>query len=699
MPNPRHLDMDAPHPLDQLHVLGSRPLRPGLQPSDISTFSADVWDLTPATFQPQQAAIRLDFNTITPRHRLLAKELFFALLTGPPPARERGLLKVTTLVTMFATIRSFLDWLANYQADVTHDEHTGVSMLTPGDLLAYQQHLLTTSRNCAARDNCRSAVRYFWRYRGAAIHDRLSFDPHRIVGWGESGARHRTENSTDRIPEQVLGPLLAWSLRFVDDFAADIINADREWRRIRLGEGRVESVDRYHAGDAIKELLARYREENRPLPGIRGRPNRGHLGALIGCHRSTLREYWPAILETAAAVGVTDKIALDITIGGELSSQPWTDMITTDRTDRQAGSFNLVVLLTAACYVVIAYLSGMRDSEIKGLRRNSVSIKQDSLGNTYRWMLTSRSFKGEHSPAGAEATWVVGAPVARAIRVLEDLQPDDEPRLFAPPTQSPAVGQGVVANYVTLTTTTNRHLNELTRWINAYCHEHGRDDIIPQVNARTWQLTTRQFRRTLAWFIARQPGGAIAGAIAYRHQSIQMFEGYAGTSDSGFRAEVESEMALSRGEHLLSMTDAHDHLTLSGPAAAEARNRLNEFEKAMHFQGKTITDNKRYLRLLRRHDPAIYPGRYATCVFDPDKALCTRTRDTHGQLTPTLGDCQPLDCRNVALTENNTTELQSALHDLERQLRERPTLPPLLHQRLQVRRNQIHQFLTRHAAP
>lgn len=54
------------------------------------------------------------------------------------------------------------------------------------------------------------------------------------------------------------------------------------------------------------------------------------------------------------------------------------------------------------------------------------------------------------------------------------------------------------------------------------------------------RLTTRQFRRTLAWFIARRPGGTIAGALQYRHQYVQMFEGYAGTSDSGFRDEVES---------------------------------------------------------------------------------------------------------------------------------------------------------------
>jgi hypothetical protein len=54
-----------------------------------------------------------------------------------------------------------------------------------------------------------------------------------------------------------------------------------------------------------------------------------------------------------------------------------------------------------------------------------------------------------------------------------------------------------------------------------------------------------------------------------------MFEGYAGTSDSGFRAEVESEQALARGEHLLAMIDAHEHYDLTGPAAEEAIRRLD----------------------------------------------------------------------------------------------------------------------------
>ncbi len=105
----------------------------------------------------------------------------------------------------------------------------------------------------------------------------------------------------------------------------------------------------------------------------------------------------------------------------------------------------------------------------------------------------------------------------------------------------------------------------LTIWINDYCTGNNRADGIPPVDGRPWRLTTRQFRRTLAWFIPRQPGGSIAGAIAYRHQAIGMFEGYAGTSDSGFRAEVESEQALARGEHLLAMIDRHEHTSLTGP--------------------------------------------------------------------------------------------------------------------------------------
>jgi hypothetical protein len=200
-------------------------------------------------------------------------------------------------------------------------------------------------------------------------------------------------------------------------------------------------------------------------------------------------------------------------------------------------------------------------------------------------------------------------------------------------------------------------------------------------------------RRTLAWFIARQPGGSIAGAIQYRHLSIQMFEGYCGTSDSGFRAEVESEQALARGEYLAQMIEGHEHSDLRGPAAHTAQRRLQEW--GSQFGGAVITDNHQMKRLMRRADPAIYPGTFAMCVFDPDKAMCYQQRDTAGRKQPTTSSCQPLDCSNVALTKQNIAALRTEHSRIEHELAIRPSLPPLLKHRLQDRRERILQFLVR----
>jgi hypothetical protein len=217
-------------------------------------------------------------------------------------------------------------------------------------------------------------------------------------------------------------------------------------------------------------------------------------------------------------------------------------------------------------------------------------------------------------------------------------------------------------------------------------------------NACEWTIIhTRQFRRTLAWFIARRPGGSIAGALQYRHHSVQMFEGYAGASDSGFRAEVESEQALARGEQLMEMVDAHQHTALAGPAAEEAARRLDRFGAAVRYQGTVIVDPVRLRRLMRRTDPAIYPGKYVTCVHDHTKALCERAKHGGSENLPDHGACQPLACRNVALTAENVDGLRREIDSIERRLTGPPPLPPLLAQRLRTRRDDIGLFLDRSA--
>ncbi|MEN3615308.1 hypothetical protein AAH979_38000 [Plantactinospora sp. ZYX-F-223] len=91
---------------------------------------------------------------------------------------------------------------------------------------------------------------------------------------------------------------------------------------------------------------------------------------------------------------------------------------------------------------------------------------------------------------------------------------------------------------------------------------------------------------------------------------------------------------------------------------------------------------------MRNADPAIYPGTYVTCVYDHSKALCQRTATG-----PDLAMCQPLHCRNVAFSADNTAAWNAEFARLDRRLAAKPPLPPLLAHRMQNRREQIQRLL------
>jgi hypothetical protein len=317
---------------------------------------------------------------------------------------------------------------------------------------------------------------------------------------------------------------------------------------------------------------------------------------------------------------------------------------------------------------------------IKHLTRGCASCERDSTGTAYRWKITGLVFKGETTTRGVPATWVAGHPAARAVTVLEQLQAPGQPLLFARLPYREGTRPGSSAAVLT-TAATQQALADFTSWVNGYCARTGRADTIPAAGG---PLTTQQFRRTLAWHIARRPGGVIAGALQYRHHAIQMFESYAGTSASGFRAEVEAEQAIARGEHLLAMTDQHQHQQFTGLAAAEAVARLSAFTG---FAGQVTTDPRRIARLMASHDPAIYPGEYVTCIYSHPRALCSH------EDRPDLGACQPLRCRNAAFTPANRDALRAELARIDASLTRAPALPPYLQHTLTARRQAITAFL------
>jgi integrase len=510
-----------------------------------------------------------------------------------------------------------------------------------------------------------------------------------LDGWGESKQTRRGENDTDRLPEEILGPLLGWALRFIDDFASDILAADQKWQASR--NPRPTSNRPRNLEARLTELVTEYVEAKRPLPGHRGRPNLSWFGQALNCHMATIHIHRAILDEAAKTVGVTDSSCLDTEVRGRLGNRPWVATVTTHHTAANSLA-RLARHLQSACYVVIAFLSGMRDSDVKHMRRGCLHIQRDEDGTPYRWRVHSLAFKGEDDTAGVPATWVVGEPVARAITALEALLPDSLDYLFARLPHGPGSRKGT--QLAIGTKTTNKSLNEFAVFVNQLCRDHDRVDVIPAGPGHAFRLRTGHFRRTLAWFIARHPGGTIAGAMQYRHHSIQMFEGYAGTSDSGFRAEVESEQAITRGEGYMEMIEAHQYLDLAGPSAEEAARRLKDFGDRAQFQGQVGLDKHRLRRIMKRNDPAIYPGEYITCVNDPAKALCEKARRGNSEGLPYHGGCLPLACRNVALTPENVAAWQRVIARIDKRFAARPTLPPLRRQFLENRRAEVVEFLT-----
>ena len=132
-----------------------------------------------------------------------AKELFYTLLAGdPPPGEPRyGL---TTLRGLFTGVKYFLSW-----ADLAG--HAALRSLTPDDLMQYQAWMLRSHFSPERRATNRRSARLFWLYRDLLRSDRLIHDPRRLTSWAADAKRHPRggENKTDRIPEQVISPLLA----------------------------------------------------------------------------------------------------------------------------------------------------------------------------------------------------------------------------------------------------------------------------------------------------------------------------------------------------------------------------------------------------------------------------------------------------------------------------------------------------------
>ncbi|MDE2353328.1 MAG: hypothetical protein KGL66_15685 [Alphaproteobacteria bacterium] len=665
------------HRRDDELVLGGMTLKPGTDRSGLSRFGDDCWMLSPAVLRENahRGEQTIDFRIIVnPAQRLTAKEYLWARLHGqakahlrtrplaPTTARAslRYLLRFTRFVeerigtfSMAAVDQPLLDAYLAFLRTTVHqsNEEIGRIVEVALDLDRRAAHLTLGGFGCRP-----------WNGRPA----------HRVAGCSTSGTAG--ENRTPRIPEPAAAALLRWACKYIDVFAADIFAARAELDR--LEDKYEQAILRDHG--AVRAHLDAYISarclQGRGIPittatptgwdraidlatGERQPPINFPLIALqLGCARATAinpeNAIRPVLLQAFKRLG-PEIGGMDTPISRDPETgEPWRERFDKSTLQKEEK------MLQAACFIVCAYFTGMRDSEVQAMKTGCYVVSRSADGIIERHKIQSRFYKNYgRRPIAAE--WVTIAPVGRAVATIERLT-----RLQRDRRKSDSLWQVLKmtsTNGTHLATTTTQLVNDFRDHLD---RSYGTAEApsIPWVDGKPWHFTVRQFRRTVAWYIANRPFGTVAGKIQYKHASIAMFEGYAGASASGFRREVEQERALGQLDDIVEhYEDFRRGLKPTGPASARILGEFARIQTELDDLPGRITDQQRLRAMLAHLARTLHVGFLNDCFFDPATALCLDRSGTKDRTVPVLSHCSPDRCPNACISRRHLAPWEESI--------------------------------------
>jgi hypothetical protein len=679
---------------DDRPALVSAALRPGCDRAALSRYGDTIWDLGPAVFREnaRRCHVTVHFDTVedAAAARSLREYLYARLNVDLPGYRTR--LPPAGIRQAFNRARRFFEFVR--------------AELGACDLARVDQALLDRYAKSLREGQLRpvivaqllEVVFDLYAYRAALPTAALSIEPwpgrlrSEVAGYRFVAG----ENRTPRMPEEVIAPLLAWSLKYVTLFAPDILAARSELTRL---EARRTALAAEDAALPPDERRARRRARVSAYLDERRRQGRG-VPLWTTAHNGTVRrdpvtgEVTPPInwlllhqhagvdiageakAHLALSTGAADLIEAAVAaIGTEAGGMGTPITVDPDTGRPWRARFDAKTLsheermLQAACYIVCAYLTGMRDCEVQAMRSGCLCLSRSADGLIERHRVRSIAYKAKLGQ-GEPAEWVTIAPVADAIRVLEQLCARAA-AARGTNTLWPVLDLGR-AGKIYVSAEIVRQLNAFRDHLNAQFATADAPIIAPGPMGVPWRITTRQFRRTIAWHIANRPFGTIAGMIQYKHASVAAFEGYAGTSRSGFRAEVEAERLLGQIDDILAYFDERQAgASLSGPVAARIGRTLDAAATALQPLPGMIADRGRLRVLLASTARTLHVGVLADCFFDPATALCLHRATDPDRSAPLIALCEPTRCPNACVTARHRPAWAHAADDARVLLKEK----------------------------
>ncbi|MCZ4098063.1 integrase [Streptomyces sp. H39-C1] len=476
------------------------------------------------------------------------------------------------------------------------------------------------------------------------------------------------ENSTEPLDPQVIGPLLVWAIRMVEDFADDILAAWAERRRMADLASTTLSTPKGRA--ALEAYLLPLARSGAPLPTTQHKGTvtiaRNFIAAMTGASVRQVDMFKAQHGLARLAAERPGPCPLPLAVTGHINGRPWRKHMDFDEVNELRRH------LGTAAAVICLYLTGMRPQEVQGLRSGCCpdpGPRPD--GTAGRHLIYSYHFKnvtdddGNHLSAGEERAvpWTAIIPVVRAIRVLERMVPEGELLLSAAHLDAGGRrgGHGAL-KAIGL----NYRVEDFVAWANREAHAQGlSEQSIPEdPHGRIW---LSRFRRTLAWHVARRPGGLIALAIQYGHMrtilDARTSIGYGTRSRRGIHAELDIETVRAAADTAAKLNDRMAAgEKISGPAARRA---LTAAAITPRFEGRIVTSKfaKKAATFLARDGLVLFdnPDAHLICVFKRDNALCEPESNA---VAPNQFACE-LGCGNAVRTDAHAVDLRIRARELD----------------------------------
>jgi integrase len=446
-----------------------------------------------------------------------------------------------------------------------------------------------------------------------------------------------------------MGPLLHWALRFVREYSPDILRLNVEIEVLKAQALKPRVLPHEVQRARLDDYFRRVKESGDVIPIQDQYSTLKVDGATIAMLTGTSINAvwrWTSQPEVRAYVKLHNGPARSMEpVRSAFSGEIFQSNVSRQEADR------MIRCLEVACFIVICYLTGMRPGEVLALEANCLTDSGET-GWSYlhgRTFKTSRDKNGLHDSNGtARHPWVAVTPVMEAIRVLERLRPKG---LLFPSPQTKASGRSLSFN------TASQRIGYFIKSVNS--RYRGTGPIIPE--DKHGAIVPSRFRRTLAWFIANQPGGLIALAIQYGHLGTAISEGYAGRARDGIQTLIDFESARAIAVQLSSANE--EFLGGSGVSGPAAQRFMAAAKEAAETYGGAVVSKRQAISLLENPRLTVYENdaSYSSCNFDPRQALCLIVG--RGETAPRLSNCQ-VGCANISRTDQQAERLRQGASTL-----------------------------------